>query len=78
MDYFPVVFAEVSAVCDKMTDAEIASLLIPVKLWIDPTQTLGYNKGKSLFTENNETAMHRDTRAAFLAYANKRLDAPKE
>lgn len=68
------VVASVSIVCDDLTDVELSAMYMAMS-WNtgSPKGVYGYEKMKSLFTENDGTKMHELTRNAFLNYCNKKF-----
>ncbi len=64
----------VSSTCDELTNAELAVLNIVAMLDQSPHNRLfDYKKVKSLFTENDGTRMHEETKSALVAIVNSRL-----
>jgi hypothetical protein len=75
MDNQVIVLALVRNATKELTTQEMASLYMAASLGNDPRRVTGYEKAKSLFTENDGTRMHRDTLAAFNSIVSERLDA---
>lgn len=68
------VYVGVKMICRHLADNELAALNLAVTAgWSNLAGVEGYEKAKSLFTEENETKMHSHTLAAFQAVVNERL-----
>ncbi len=64
----------VSIACDKLTDKELAVLNIVAMFDQLPHNRLfDYEKVKSLFTQNDGTKMHEETKIALAVTVNSRL-----
>lgn len=64
---------QVQIVVDQLTDEELVALNMAVLLDSNPVDVYGYDKAKSLFTEQNKTRMHSLTKSYFLGASQKRL-----
>ena len=68
------VYVVVTIACTQLEDIEVAVLYMAVTLDnSNIKQVMGYDKVSHLFTQNNGTEMHEETREAFLAYCGGRL-----
>lgn len=64
----------VGLICAELTDAELAVLNLTVLMDGDPHGRLfDYDKVKSLFTQDNGTKMHEETKEALTRIVNSRL-----
>jgi hypothetical protein len=63
----------VSAATEDLTAAELATLNEAVQTGRDPHSIGGYSKISDLFTEDDGTRMHRETRVALAAVTLSRL-----
>ena len=63
----------VSAATADLTDAELVALNDAAQLGRDPHSIGGYREISDLFTENEGTRMHRETRIALAAVTLSRL-----
>ncbi len=69
-----IMYKVVSLVCDELGDMELNVLSLVAQLDQDPHNRLfNYDKVESLFTENNGTKMHRETKLVLSAVVNDRL-----
>ncbi len=68
-----IMYKAVSLVCDQLSDTELAGLNLVAQLDQDPHNKSFYDKAESLFTENNGTKMHQETKLALAAVARGRL-----
>ena len=50
---------------DTLSNDELVALYIAVTAGFNPKPAMGYEKAESLFTEQDGTKMHSDTRAVF-------------
>lgn len=71
------ILAAVIRTCKELSDIELAALNTIAQLDLDPHNRLfDYEKVKHLFTEENGTQMHTETKIALAAIANIRLSNP--
>lgn len=68
-----IYYALVAAVCDRLSDTELAGLNLVAQLDQDPHNRSFYDKAAALFTENNGTKMHPETKLALMAVVDDRL-----
>ena len=59
--------AIVSLACKNLSDDEVLALNLAAQLGTDPRGVLGYDKVNYLFTEQNGTRMHAETKDALAA-----------
>jgi hypothetical protein len=69
----PGVIVGTKLILNTLTDQELAALYSVVTANSNPKPVMGYDKAKSLFTEQNGTKMHSDTLAAFESIVEQRL-----
>lgn len=69
-----IMYRTVASTCSRLGINELAPLALAVELGTDPRPVVGYSEIKSLFTENNETEMHKETKDAFLTYVYRRME----
>jgi hypothetical protein len=60
-DYAQIMATTVGVTCSKLTDIELNSIYMCALLGMNPDQVGGYDRIKSLFTEDNGTRMHQTT-----------------
>lgn len=65
--------AVISFACERLEDYELAALNLVVHSGFDPRPVMGYEKVKHLFSENDRTKMHEETKQAFIRVVNIRL-----
>lgn len=69
-----IMTASVAMITNKLTDLELAILNKIAQSDIDPhSRALDYDKVKTLFTVNNGTRMHEETKVALDVIVNRRL-----
>lgn len=61
---------------DKLTELELAAVNNAAQLGTDPRGVLGYERVKHLFSEQNGTAMHSETKDALARIVLDRLPTP--
>ena len=67
-------YAIVSSICNELSDIELNVLSLVAQLDQDPRHRLfDYDKVDLLFTENNGTKMHQETKLALMAVVDDRL-----
>lgn len=67
----------ISLTTDQLTDAELAAIYSAAYARFDPCRVLGYEKARSLFTEENGKYVHAETLRALGAIVYKRLGERK-
>jgi len=67
------VFAGVKMTCNQLSDEELNAICMVAIMGSDPRHVIGYEKAKSLFTENGGTKMHSDTLRAVEQIRNERV-----
>jgi hypothetical protein len=60
-------------ITDELSDQELIALYQVVRFGVNPAHTLGYEKAKSLFTDQDNTKMHDETLQVFTIIVEKRL-----
>ena len=68
-----IMYATVAMVCDELTDAELAAMNLCAQLGMNPKGRNGYDKAHTLFTEQDGTKMHEETKRALAAVVLERL-----
>lgn len=69
------IIISVDMITEQLTDLELAVLNNVGQLDMDPRgRVFDYDKVKALFTINNGTRMHEETKAALAAVINQRLN----
>lgn len=69
------VMIAVQIVVDRLSDEEVMAQRLGLLLGNNPIGTLGYDKVEHLYTEQQGTKMHEETKRAFLAITGIREDA---
>jgi hypothetical protein len=71
-DINPLIVSHVRYICSKLSNDELIFINIAVSSGVDPRDAPGYNKARSLFTECDDTEMHRDVLSVFKAIVQER------